>query len=174
MLELKKFQTQAAQLMGARYAFFANHPDRPRKGKVARPFFQALSAITGAGKTPILAQAVAVARTHFGVEPIVLWMSKAKTVVAQTLGNFSAGGKYSEIIDGFRILNIQDITPALIADGSLPLLIMTTTGLFNNKDQAAGSLNIYKKDNDQFGNVSPWERLIKRDAEGTRRPLPRR
>lgn len=170
MLELKVFQTESAKTIADRYAFFANHPDRPRKGNKPRPFFQALSALTGAGKTPILAQAVVLMRAHFGTEPIVLWMSKAKSVVAQTYTNFS-GGKYSEIVDGFRIINIQGLSPQLISDGSTPLLIMTTTGLFNNKEQSEGALNIYKKDNDLFGNQSPWDRLIERKYDGKRRPL---
>jgi type III restriction enzyme len=154
LLELKTFQSKSAEMMAKRYAFFANHPDRPRKGTKPRPFFQALSALTGAGKTPILAQAVVLMRAHFGTEPIVLWMSKAKSVVAQTYPNFS-GGKYSEIIEGFRVINIQGLSPQLITDGSTPLLVMTTTGLFNNKDQSEGALNIYQKDNDLFGVQSP-------------------
>jgi type III restriction enzyme len=170
LLELKTFQTDSAKMIAKRYAFFANHPDRPRKGTKPRPFFQALSALTGAGKTPILAEAVALMRAHFATEPIVLWMSKAKSVVAQTLTNFS-GGKYSEIIEGFEVINIQGLHPQLIADGSTPLLLMTTTGLFNNKEQSEGALNIYKKDNDLFGNQSPWERLIERSDDGKRRPL---
>ena len=171
MLELRVFQSESAKLIADRYAFFSTHPDRPRKGKKPRPFFQALSALTGAGKTPMLAQAVALMRAHFGTEPIVFWMSKARSVVAQTYTNFSAGGKYSEIVDGFRIINIQDLTPPLITDGSIPLLVMATTGLFNNKDQAEGALNIYKKDNDLFGDQSPWERLIARMDGEKRRPL---
>ena len=171
MLELKVFQSESAKMMADRYAFFANHPDRPRKGTKPRPFFQALSALTGAGKTPILAQAVVLLRAHFGTEPIVLWMSKAKSVVAQTYTNFSGGGKYSDIVEDFRVINIQDLSPELIDDGSAPLLLMTTTGLFNNRDQSEGALNIYKKDADLFGDRSPWERLIERKHEGKRRPL---
>jgi len=170
MIELKVFQSESAKTMADRYAFFANHPDRPRKGPKPRPFFQALSALTGAGKTPILAQAVVLMRAHFGTEPIVLWMSKAKSVVAQTYTNFSVG-KYSEIIEGFRVINIQGLNPQLITDGSTPLLLMTTTGLFNNKEQSEGALNIYKKGNDEFGDQSPWERLIERKHDGKRRPL---
>ncbi len=170
MIELKVFQSDCAKVIAARYAFFANHPDRPRKGAKPRPFFQALSALTGAGKTPILAQAVVLMRGHFSAEPIVLWMSRAKSVVAQTYTNFS-GGKYSEIIEGFRVINIQNLAPKLISDSSTPLLIMTTTGLFNNKDQSAGSLNIYKRENDLFGDQSPWRRLIERKHDGHRRPL---
>lgn len=171
MLELKVFQSESAKLMADRYAFFASHPYRPKKGNKPRAFFQALSAITGAGKTPILAQAVTHMRSHFASEPIVLWMSRAKSVVAQTLTNFSAGGKYHEIIDGFRVINIQDLSPTLIADATTPLLVMTTTGLFNNKDQSEGSLNIYKRDQDLFGDQSPWERMIDRKDGESRRPL---
>lgn len=171
MLELKVFQTKAAGSIADRYAFFANHDERPHRGKKPRPFFQALSALTGAGKTPVLAEAVARMRAHFGCEPIVFWMSKAKSVVAQTYTNFSKGGKYSEIIDGFRVINVAQLAPHDISDGSTPLLILATTGLFNNKDQSAGALNIYKRDADLFGEQSPWERLIQRVAGAVRRPL---
>ena len=171
MLELKTFQTNAAHSIANRYAFFANHPFRPRKGSKARPFFQALSALTGAGKTPILAEAAALLCAQFEQRPIIFWMSKAKSVVAQTYANFSGGGKYSEIIDGFRVINMGQLTPALIADGSTPLLVLATTGLFNNKDQAAGALNIYKQGQDQFGDSSPWQRLIERASGDARRPL---
>lgn len=160
MLELKVFQSESAGLIAARYAFYANHTDRPKKGSKPRPYFQALSALTGAGKTPILAEAVAQMRSHFSSEPIVFWMSKAKSVVAQTYTNFSAGGKYNGIVEEFRVINIPQLTPAYIEDGSTPLIVMATTGLFNNKDQSEGALNIYKQDADQFGDKSPWERLI--------------
>lgn len=171
MLQLKVFQSQAASTIANRFAFYTNHPDRPKKGNKPRPYFQALSALTGAGKTPILAEAVAQLRGHFTTEPIVFWMSKAKSVVAQTYTNFSGGGKYSEIIDGFRVINMSQLNPQLIADSSTPLLILATTGLFNNKDQAAGALNIYKQDDDLFGNQSPWQRLIDRSNGNMRRPL---
>jgi type III restriction enzyme len=171
MLELKVFQAESAELIADRYSFFSNHPDRPRKGNKPRAFFQALSALTGAGKTPILAQAVSLIRAHLPAEPIVFWMSKAKPVVAQTYLNFSAGGKYSDILDGFRVINVGDLNPQLIKDSATPLLVMATTGLFNNKDQADGALNIYKKDNDVFGDQSPWDRLIERSDGSARRPL---
>ena len=125
MFELKSFQSASAKMMADRYVFFANHPERPRKGIKPRSFFQALSALTGAGKTPILAQSVMLMRAHFGIEPIVLWMSKARSVVAQTYTNFSSS-KYKEIIEDFRVINIQGLTPQLISDGSTPLLLMTT------------------------------------------------
>lgn len=171
-IELKPFQVRAAKQIADRYAYFAGHSYRPTyKGSLPRPFYQALSAITGAGKTPVLAEAVTLMRMHMGVEPIVFWMSKAKSVVQQTYTNFSSGGKYAEIVDAYRVIRAGQLEPSLIADGSTPLIVMATTGLFNNKEQADGALNIYKKDQDLFGDQSPWERLIARDAGGVRRPL---
>lgn len=169
--ELKVFQSDAAKTIADRYAFFETHLYRPRKGNKPRPFFQALSALTGAGKTPVLAQAVSLMRTHCACEPIVFWMSKAKSVVAQTYTNFCPGGKYAEIADGFSVIGIGQLTPAHIEDGTTPLMLLATTGLFNNRDQSEGNLNIYKKDADIFGDSSPWERLIARTAGGQRRPL---
>ncbi|WP_394652466.1 DEAD/DEAH box helicase family protein [uncultured Sphingomonas sp.] len=171
MLELKVFQSDSSKLIAERFAFYSNHADRPRRGNKARPFFQALSALTGAGKTPILADAVTRIRANLAAEPIVLWMSKARSVIGQTLTNFTEGGKYSHLIEGFRVSSMGDITPALLADPTTPLLITTTTGLFNNKEQAEGNLHIYKRDKDAFGDASPWERLITRPANQGRRPL---
>ena len=92
-IELKPFQVRAAKQIADRYAYFAGHAYRPTyKGSLPRPFYQALSAITGAGKTPVLAEAVTLMRLHMDVEPIVFWMSKAKSVVQQTYTNFSSGG----------------------------------------------------------------------------------
>jgi type III restriction enzyme len=67
------------------------------------PFYQALSALTGAGKTPILADAVAQIRAQLPVEPIVLLISKSKAVVGQTYGNFESGGRYERFIEGFLV-----------------------------------------------------------------------
>lgn len=171
MLQLKEFQVAAARTISTRYAFFANHPERPSRGPHPRPFFQALSAITGAGKTPILAQAVSELRSLVDGEPIVFWMSRAKSVVAQTYTNFSDGGKYCEIIDGFKVITIPQLSPELISDSSTPLLILATTGLFNQEDQEEGGLNIYKKGADKFGEKSAWERLIERNDGGKKRPM---
>lgn len=171
MFELKAFQTVAAKQIADRYAFFASHPRRPARGKMLRPFYQELSALTGSGKTAVLAQAVALLRGSFQGEPIVFWISKAKTVVAQTHANFSAGGRYSEILEGFRVITAGQLRPELIADSATPLLVTATTGLFNNKEQADGNLNIYKRDEDLFGEMSPWERLVARMDGTRRRPL---
>jgi hypothetical protein len=119
MIELEKFQEEAAEQITSRYSFFAAHPDRPGTRRIASPFFQALSAITGAGKTPILAQTVALIRSELQAEPIVLWMSKARSVVSQTFNNFN-GGKYSFLVDGFQISQISDLRHEALADRTTP------------------------------------------------------
>lgn len=72
-------------------------------------------------------------------------MSKAKSVVAQTYTNFSGSVKYSEIVNGLRVINIAQLSPGLFADSLIPLMVIATTGLFNNKDQSEGVLSIYKR-----------------------------
>lgn len=165
-----KFQNDAALQIARRYAFFANHDQRPGTRRLAAPFFQALSALTGAGKTPILAEAVALIRNELQSEPIVLWMSKARSVVTQTFNNFN-GGKYAQLIEGFQVCTIKELTPKKVEDSSTPLLVLTTTGLFNNKDQAEGDLRIYRTAQDSQGTKSMWQRLIDRNDGHARRPL---
>lgn len=169
--DLKKFQAVSAQQITRRYSKYANHDERPGTRKRSKPYFQALSAITGSGKTPMLAQSVAEIRLLLNINPIVLWMSKARTVVSQTYLNFTVGGKYASLIDGFKVINIKDLSLSDINDTNKPLLITLTTGLFNNKDKEEGALNLFQENPDKFGNQSPWEALKNRLVKGERRPL---
>ncbi len=165
-----KFQNDASQQIAQRYSLFANHELRPGNRKVQSPFFQTLSALTGAGKTPILAETVTLIRNELHGEPIVLWISKARSVVTQTFNNFN-GGKYATLIEGFQVCMIKDLKHDMLQDGSVPLLVLTTTGLFNNKDQADGDLRIYRPGEDRLGGKSMWQRLIERSDGKARRPL---
>lgn len=164
------FQNQAAQQISERYAFFANHESRPGTRKYAGPFFQALSALTGAGKTPILAEVVTLIRNELQGEPIILWMSRARSVVTQTYNNFN-GGKYAPLIEGFQVCQIKDLKHDMLADPSTPLLVITTTGLFNDKNRGEGDRRIYRPGDDRLGGRSLWDRLIDRSDSGVRRPL---
>src|SRR2546425_2517762 len=173
---LKPFQFTAARQIAARYRVFANHNERPfRSRTVAEPFFQGLSALTGAGKTPILAHTITLIRGELaaGNEPIVIWMSMARSVVAQTLINFQPGGKYHELVDDFRILPMASVDASAITDRSSPLLILCTVGLFNRKDADESGLSIYAKAQDSAGSRSIWEWLQERRAKKSdaRRPL---
>ena len=109
MLELKVFQSDSAKSMADRYAFFANHPDRPRKGtKAAAILSGALRADRGGqnADTRPGRRVDAGAFRHRADRAVDV---EAKSVVAQTYTNFSGGGKYSEIIEDFRVINIQEL-----------------------------------------------------------------
>lgn len=101
-ISLFRFQLEASKTIASRFIELSRDERRPMEYKSwAVPFYQALSALTGAGKTPILADSVTQIRAALAVEPIVLWISKARAVVDQTFANFDGGGKYAHLIEGF-------------------------------------------------------------------------
>jgi type III restriction enzyme len=171
-IELLPFQVRASQQIVNRFLKLLEDPKRPTEHKTwAVPYYQALSALTGAGKTPILADAVTQMRAATTQEPIVLWISKAKAVVDQTFGNFAAGGKYSHLIKPFEPLYLSEITPAQIKDAATPFIALATVGTFNQKDKADGTLLVHKA-GDDGGEASLWDALIRREVDkGARRPL---
>lgn len=86
MISLFPFQAQASGTISERYREFVTDPDRPvKRGYGKLPFYQSLQALTGAGKTPIIADALTQMRMALPIEPLVLWVSKGKVVVDQTL-----------------------------------------------------------------------------------------
>lgn len=171
-LQLLPFQVRASQQIVNRYLKLVSDPDRPTVTATrAVPYYQALSALTGAGKTPILADAVAQIRTSMAVQPIVLWISKAKAVVDQTFANMETGGKYNHLIDPFEVCYLPDLTPERIADGGTPFLALATVGSFTRKDKSDGTLKVHTVGEDE-SDLSLWSALGKRKAgTGQRRPL---
>lgn len=171
-IQLFPFQFKASQQIANRYFKLAGNPRRPsvhRNWDV--PFYQALSALTGAGKTPILADAVSQIRTTMAIQPIVLWTAKWRAVVDQTYMNFEAGGKYHHLIDPFNVCYLSELTTEAIADGDTPFLVLSTVGTFNQKDKADGTLGVHKARHD-FADSSLWDVLTARDVgRGQRRPL---
>ena len=87
------FQIQASETIAERYSEYMKEPLPGLGGKFV-PFYQNLSAITGAGKTLILADTIEQIRAYSSTQPIVLWLSKGKVIVSQTI-KFSGitGGK---------------------------------------------------------------------------------
>jgi type III restriction enzyme len=171
-IELLPFQIRASQQIINRYLKLQEDPKRPAEHKSWDvPFYQALSALTGAGKTPILADAVAQMRTVAPLEPIVLWISKARAVVEQTFANFAAGGKYAHLVAPFEAVYLSEITPQQIGDATTAFVALSTVGTFNQKDKADGTLLVHKA-GDDGGDVSLWDALVKRESVGgQRRPL---
>jgi len=168
-VDIFTFQRKAATQISERFREYMDDPLYRTKTEIV-PFFQNLSAITGAGKTLILADAISSMRVHLSCEPIVLWISKGKVVVSQTYTNLSAG-KYAEFLPNFNVLPLLDCTTAEIEDGDKALLLMATVGKFNQKDMEKGDRMVYRVNLDN-ADVSLWDILKSRKMpDGIRRPF---
>lgn len=172
-IQLMPFQARAADQIAARYLLLTGDKRRPMEWQGwPTPFYQALAALTGAGKTPILADSVAQIRALMEREPIVLWISKSKAVVDQTLSNFSPGGKYQGLIESFLVTTLGEIDSVLISDDSQAALVLATVGSFNQRAKGEGSLKVHQRAEDT-GDAALWEMLAARAPVGAteRRPL---
>lgn len=171
-IELFPFQTRASDNIVEQYYELADDDRRPMEyARWAVPYYQALSALTGAGKTPILADAVTQLRAAMNAEPLVLWVSKAKAVVEQTFGNFQGGGKYAHLVDGFVTCYLSELTPEAIRDITTPIIALSTVGTFNQKDKQDGSLRVHKVGEDR-SDESLWDLIRNRPSTPSgRRPL---
>lgn len=174
MITLFPFQAEAAANIADRYRTFIADPERPRqRGYGPLPFYQSLHAITGAGKTAIMAEAIAQMRTASNIEPIVLWISKAKVVVEQTLAGLTDGGKYAHLIDSFSALSLRDVTHRHISEAADGLILLSTAATFNAKEQDRNKSDrrVFRVQKD-VGPPSIWDSLIQRmTTTGERRPL---
>lgn len=168
-MNLFPFQVAAATEIAEKYATYAKEPLAVTRTRLV-PFYQNLSALTGSGKTLILADAVSQIRSHLSAEPIVLWLSKGKVVVWQTYTNLSAG-KYTELVSGFMVKPLMECSYLDIEDDSRGLLLVATVGKFNQRDKSEGDRRIYQLALDQ-ADSSLWDRLkARRTSTGRRRPF---
>ena len=169
MIALLPFQIRASTQIADRFQDYMRDPLLVTKSRVI-PFYQNLSSITGSGKTLILADAIEEMRTRLPLEPIVLWLSKGKVVVMQTLANLSTG-KYAELVGGFTVKPLLDCTAADVENASTGLLLVATVGKFNQKDKEEGDRKIFKVGLD-VADQSLWELLrTRRERNGRKRPL---
>lgn len=172
-MDLFQFQEVAAATVSDRFIEYLDDPPQAGTAKHPRtvPFFQALSALTGSGKTLILAQSVSQTAATMGVAPIVLWLSRGKVVVRQAFANLSAGGKYHHLLDDITVLPLAEYNPMDVAESTSGFLYFATVGTFNQKDKEKGSLTIFQSDIDTT-ETSIWDALkVRVDANGFRRPL---
>lgn len=89
--DLKPFQLRAAGELAQMLATYPNPPFRRRFNADTGepyPFLCRLKAITGSGKTPMLALCAATLG-----DAIILWTTNRGAVISQTAANLSAGGK---------------------------------------------------------------------------------
>ena len=165
--DLKRFQSEAADEI---YGMLAAYPGpvfkpwfNPETGD-PYPFLCRLRAITGSGKTPILAASA----SNLG-DAIVLWTTNRGAVISQTASNLTSGGRYSGLLPlDTQVVELSDLTSTdwsdVVTAKSGLTIILSTVALFNRDDDV---LNIHKERN----GTSFWEMLAGRSAEGRSRPL---
>ncbi|KKI22707.1 MULTISPECIES: DEAD/DEAH box helicase family protein [unclassified Leucobacter] len=172
-LELFQFQRRAASLMADRFIEYNSDPVvmGRRDSRHEVPFYQALSSITGSGKTAILAQAVSEIVALAEIPPVILWLSKGKVVVEQSYANLQEGGKYSHLLPEIAVRLLSEYDPEDAAHAREGLLYFATVGTFNQKDREESKLKIYKNDIDGI-ETTRWEALKVREmSDGMQRPL---
>lgn len=168
-MNLFTFQIDAANQIVKRFIEYNKEPLMVTKNKPV-PFYQNLSSITGSGKTLILVETVAQIRASLPVEPIVLWLSKGKVVVEQTLLNLSVG-KYSHFLGDFDVKPLLEVKPDEIENSSKGLILVATVGKFNQKDKEKGDRRIFRTEMD-IDEQSLWDKLSGRwDRNKRKRPL---
>jgi type III restriction enzyme len=165
-MELLPFQVEASTQIAERFLHYMQDPLTVRRTQLV-PFYQNLSAITGGGKTLILADAIEQIRSQLPVEPIVLWLSKGRVVVWQTYANLSTG-RYADLIGGFEVKPLLDCKPADVGDSTRGLLLVATVGKFTQRDKEGGDRKIFRVQLD-VADHSLWELLKARSDSGGRR-----
>jgi type III restriction enzyme len=164
---LKPFQLKAS---GDLIRMLSTYPSPPFKIRynpdtgLPYPFLCRLKAITGSGKTPILASAL-----NLLDNSIILWTTNRGAVISQTYTNLSAGGKYSSLLpNDVQIIELKDLSSSewidLITAKSGVTIVLATVALFN---QDGDVLNVHKDRN----GTSYWAMLSGNGEERRERPL---
>ena len=168
-MELFDFQRAAATEIVEKYLKYRHDPLTITKTRYI-PFYQNLHALTGSGKTLVLAHTITLIRNEMPIEPVVLWISKGKVVVWQTYAHLSTG-KYKPFIPNFHVKPLMECQKKDLQDANQGLLLVTTSGKFNQRHQQQGDRKIYQIALD-IDNVSLWDMLKQRlTRHNQRRPL---
>jgi type III restriction enzyme len=173
VIELYEFQQKAAATTSERFTRYVSDPviTGTKQHQRTVPFFQALASITASGKTVILADVVSSVTAALPVAPVVLWLSKGRVVVEQTLANLLPGGKYHHLLGSAEVRPLPEYDPEEVADLKKPIVYFATVGTFNQKDKENGSLVIYRCDIDT-ADQSTWDSIKQRlTRDNLRRPL---
>lgn len=168
-MELIPFQIDASEQIASRLAEYLKDPLIKTKNELI-PFYQNLSSITGSGKTVILADCIELIRAYLGTQPVVLWLSKGKVVVSQTLENLS-NGKYVDNIPNYDVKPLLDCKEKDLQDDKRGLILIATVGKINQKDKEEGDRRVFQTGFDNADD-SLWELLKKRESyKGLKRDL---
>lgn len=157
-IELIEFQTKAAErIVESTFSYFSRGPDKVSGRNI--PYVGQLKAVTGAGKTPILATV-----TGRLSNAIILWTTVYGSVVDQTVKHLRVGGKYHHLF-GTTDVEVYDLREPLTASKREELLqatqgvtiLVSTVAAWNSatKDER---LNVHRAGKD-FGPNSFWDQL---------------
>ena len=172
-MELLDFQQAASDQIADRLVEYAAAPIRIGRRDAQRqiPFLQILSSITASGKTLVLADAVSSVAKRLPLRPVVLWLSKASVVVAQSYANLAPGGAYHHLLDDFEVRTLADYDESELDSTQGAFLFFATVGTFNQEKKGEGTLNVFKSAIDD-AKRSTWESLkVRPDPDAFRRPL---
>jgi type III restriction enzyme len=163
--KLFPFQEDAATALRSAALGWMSHAAEegpPKWGASVIPFLGQLRAVTGAGKTPILANVVG----ELGPS-VILWTSRSSAVVEQTYNNLR--GKYASLLPAetkvVRDIPGQAEWRALIDSKDGQTIWLLTVASWNEADSAQGSgseearLNLHRVHADWAGDTSPWDQL---------------
>jgi type III restriction enzyme len=155
-IELLDFQQEAAaKLVDAAVTYFKTGQDV--LGGRPVPFVGQLKAVTGAGKTPILADVVSRLRPA-----IILWTTKYGAVVDQTVANLL--GKYRHLLgkSDVEVINFREVNSAAqweyLIDRQDGLTVMVSTVAMWNSSEKDERLNVHRPYPD-WGARTRWDRL---------------
>jgi type III restriction enzyme len=105
------------------------------------------------------------------IPPIVLWLSKGRVVVDQTLANLLPGGKYHHLLGPADVRPLAEYDSEEVNDLRSPIVYFATVGTFNQRDKEKGNLVIYRCDIDNQ-DQSTWDAMKQRlTKDDIRRPL---
>jgi len=173
-----EFQDLAAAKIVTRFMRYQAKPftyDGPQGVKVVAPFYQDLAAMTGAGKTVILASVVKSIHERLSplqLHPVILWLSQARVVVDQAYDNLQAGGKYHHLLGACDIKTLKEYRPRDVSEAEKAMLFFATVGTFNQKAKDESKLLVFQSNIDDLGGKHLWQALGERlDSQGQRRPL---
>lgn len=167
---LKPFQLRAADALALMLAAYPN-ADYPMRvdpdTQEPYPFLCRLKAITGSGKTPMLAALAALLG-----DAIILWTTNRGAVISQTATKLNAGGDYAPLLpEDAQIKVLGELTETdwndVVEATSGLTILLGTVALFNRADDSKEALNIHK----DRGGSSYWEMLAGRGPQRRHRPL---
>lgn len=154
--DLLSFQNTAASAIASMILEYPSDKFKPKydsdTGNLL-PFLCRLSAITGSGKTPMLAVAASDLK-----DGIILWTTNRGAVISQTLANLRPGGIYADLLpQGTQVLSIPEMSDA---DWSETVhrkegltILLSTVAAFNRDGDV---LRIHR---DRGDGVTPWRQL---------------